>query len=367
VAIRFFIFIFAIILSLKAHSEICGLNKKISNVAISPLEKFYQSKIIATDADRMLSLLISAKSPMITSWIKKRNLDTNNPEIIAIEWRKYFALNFIINKYPHKNLELNNKIEILFDELIALNFTERNKNDFENKLTMAKDLAEKNISASPFTSDTKKKLITTLQKVKLYWPKKFQDSKYSKFPLEFFDWSLAFDPNQNEINIGLNSLNYNSESLQAAIAHELGHSIDSCRWSQKNKEEWPFTKIGECLRSISKKRDDSKLEILGQKNYLSKEELDFFKSNPTCNNTKYPISGTQADQLPENFADWFSSEVMANLKIDREFRNDLCENQELSIGSSYISNRDRLFKIYLSQPKIKSQLNEKNSNLYCHF
>ncbi len=92
------------------------------------------------------------------------------------------------------------------------------------------------------------------------------------------------------------------------------------------------------------------------------------KKDITCNKSNYPPAGIQKDQILEVFADWFSAEVIAKTPkyIDQSLRKDLCKPKELMKGSSYLSNKDRLEKIYLNQPIIQKKLNlEKPSAQYC--
>ena len=66
---------------------------------------------VAKEADGILSKLISAKSPILMSWLEKRNLFNDPEEKIAKEWRKYYLENFILPKYPTKHPSLNNIVE----------------------------------------------------------------------------------------------------------------------------------------------------------------------------------------------------------------------------------------------------------------
>ncbi len=60
------------------------------------IEIFANKKIIASQADNVLSKLLAAGSPMITTWMKKRDLIQKSENEIAKEWRLYFARNFIL-------------------------------------------------------------------------------------------------------------------------------------------------------------------------------------------------------------------------------------------------------------------------------
>lgn len=53
------------------------------------LKKFSNQKNIAKIADETLSKLLLAKSPVITDWLKKRNLLTKSEDEIVREWRTY--------------------------------------------------------------------------------------------------------------------------------------------------------------------------------------------------------------------------------------------------------------------------------------
>lgn len=371
-----YFFAFFVSLNLFAfESKICeisnselNLQKNIQNKKELIINKFSSSPIIANEADKMLSMLIKAKSPMIFNWVKKRQLNPENESSkIAYEWRKYFAMNFIVNRYPTKDEAKDELIDKLFEDIANSLLSDSFKNLLEKEFQSAQKESIEEINNLPLDKNDQKVIVEKIKLIKIYWPKTLKNSKYSKSPLEFFDWSLAYDPHFNEINIGLNSIFYNSLSLKAALIHEIAHSFDSCRWSIDSTKTWPFEKIGNCLRRISKTRDDSQLDKLLQTKKMIREDYDYFKLHPTCNNSAYPPIGIQADQLPESFADWFSSQVISKNNLDLSLRKDLCEEKSLNPGSSYLSNHDRLYKIYLSnlviQKKLKIEINEE----FCHF
>lgn len=191
------------------------------------------------------------------------------------------------------------------------------------------------LRAMPINQEQKRQILEKVENIQLYWMKDFRSSKFKQLPLDFVDWGIAYDPTANEINIGFNSLAYpNNETYLAVFAHEIGHSFDSCRWTAFFKGDWPFQKVGDCLRSSNsvgaKKRDDSKLDALAQNN---KPLADSLRTNPTCNKLAYPPIGLQADQLPESFADWFSTESMIQIKgIQVEYlRIDLCQKMNFTL------------------------------------
>lgn len=332
------------------------------------LNNFAFSPKVKNQAEKMLSMLITAKSPMITNWIKLRNIDSNNnPELVAVEWDKYFSKNFVIARYPTGDKDIDTDIVKTIDKLIKINFTLDVVAKLEDSFLKVKNLAINLINNYPLSEADKKYLVLKVNQIKLYWPTSFVSSKFLKFPMELIEWSLAYDPKSNEINIGLNALNYNDQSLRAALMHEIAHSFDSCRWSQMNSTPWPFTKIGECLRTIAFPRDDSKLESMYKSGKITNEQYVFMTNNKTCNNSIYPPIGVQSDQLPETFADWFSAEGMSKDTINSEFRNDLCVDQVLNAGSSYLKNTDRLFSIYLANPILQTQVHEVRDVKYCSF
>lgn len=364
-------------LSPSLQAQLCEVQKtpsqylEVRKLVEDKISSFSNSKVIAKKADETLSKLIAAKSPMINVWMQNRGLYSKSEDEIVKEWRIYFARNFILSKYPHNEKNLDQEIVSLFETIskqIALK-------TFQEKLQKLFSQAQKQsltaIQKFPLTDDQKKKISTRIESIKLYWMKDFKNSKMNKLPLEYLEWGIAYDPMANEINIGLEALTYpNDETYLAVFSHEIGHSIDSCRWSHFFEGAWPFEPIGECLRKPesvgAQKRDDSKMDLLVKAN---KELAESMKKNPTCNKVGYPPMNLQADQLPEAFADWFSAEVMAlmpDIKVN-QLRSDLCENKKLQDGSSYPTNDLRLNAIYLTQPGLRSKLpiSKNKASLYC--
>jgi hypothetical protein len=335
------------------------------------INEFSNKKAIAQRADETLAKLIAAKSPIISSWMNKRSLNSKSEDEIVREWRSYFARNFILTKYPHGDVNIDKAIDSL---MMDINKTFANKN-FKDRLKSlfekSKKQSLKTIMSFPIGDEQKKKISLRVQSIQLYWMKDFKTSKFSSLPMDYLDWGIAYDPVANEINIGINSLSYpNDETYLAVFSHEIGHSFDSCRWGAYFEGAWPFESIGECLRKDesvgAKKRDDSKMDLLVKAN---KELALSLKANLTCNKLGYPSSGLQADQLPESFADWFSTETMASFDVLKtsQLRADLCDEKELSEGSSYPSNDLRLRAIYYTHPKLKDKFsNTKQSTFkYC--
>lgn len=348
-------------------------NKHDSSKVKKDIEKeinaFSNLPEISKKADETLSKLITAKSPFIFSWVKVRNLNPEKDTLaIATKWREYFALNFVINKYPLEEKSINKEIEKVFEKLRKKFFTEKTKKELENNFAEAKKLSIQTIESYSLEAEAKKQIIETLNSIQLYFPDKLQDSKFITSPMEFFDWGVAYDPISKEINLGLNAFNYASGSTMISVfAHELAHSFDSCRWGSFYKGEWPFQKVSVCLRQWAKPRDDVRMDEMVKNNRLTKELANSLKDNPTCNKSSYPPIGIQADQLPETFADWFSAEATASVAA-AGYRSDLCEEKTLNPGSSYLTNYERLEKIYFSNPLIRSRLKMKHeSPSYCSF
>lgn len=328
--------------------------------------EFSKESKIKEEAETILSKLITAKSPFIYNWIKKEQLDPlKESEEIARRWFLYYSKNLVIASYPKNEIIINEIVEKYFDKAISEHFPDKKIAELNEILNIEKLNAINAIIKYNFSKDAQNALIDRINKISLYWPKKLKGSKFELFPLEFFDWSFAYDPKTNEINIGLNAPIEDLNLTKIILLHEIAHSFDSCRWSQFSNLEWPFYKVGACLREFAANRDDSKIKKLLEENKLTKNEYDFFIKNPTCNNSKYPPTPLQADQLPESFADWFSAVAVDVKIIDHNFRSDLCTDKNQKLGSSYLNNRDRLFKIYLANKKIQEKLKHSSNYLEC--
>ena len=357
------------LMSWQSSAKICEIDPKIAKQKKSlndfnqkSLYEFSISKSIRQESEQILQKLIAAKSPMILNWIKARNFDpSKDAEKIAKEWYLYYSKMFIIATYPNNSLDVNKQIEALFSKLISKNFPDNHQKELNKVFDDQKNIALNTIDKMNFSNEDKEFIKVKIKEIKLYWPTELATSKFAKTPLEFFEWSLAYDPKNNEINVGLNSPHLDLINFKIAILHEIAHSFDSCRWSNSKKSEWPFKNVGECLRNYALKRDDSKLDYLFKEKKLTDDEYNYFKSNTTCNNSKYPPIGIQSDQLPETFADWFAAEAVEKKDIVSSLRSELCTEVVQNPGSSYLKNRDRFFKIYLANKKIQSILNE-NSN-----
>lgn len=323
---------------------------------------FANSKDVAPLADGMLSQLLLAKSPVILSWMKSRGLGTKSEDEIAREWREYFARNFILVSSAHKDQKLNQAIAALMEDINAHVFSENFKTKLLGAFKEAKSLSLKAVKKFHLPEKSQQEILMRIQSIELHWMGKFLESHFASAPLEFLSWGVAYDPRHKSINIGVNVLSYgDDETLLAVLLHEIGHALDSCRWTSEVDSRWPFEKVGQCLRSSqsigAKKRDDSQLASEIKKGNITQEMAAFLKKNPTCNKSTYPPIGVQADQLPESFADWFSAEALSQKEnLRAHLRSDLCQETKLNQGSSYVSNADRLNGIYLVHPKLRQIL-----------
>lgn len=349
------------------HPSYQELEKKIDQ----RLENASNLVHVASEADGVLSKLIAAKSPVLLSWLDKRELMAAKEEKIAQEWRKYYLNNFIFPQFPTKNEKVNSTIENLFSEIDSLAFTKPHRDKIISLFTQAKNDVKTVVSSWNLPRENKIKIIHRLDTLKLYWFEKLQGTRYSNKPLEFVGWGFAYDPTNNEINVGIHARKYPTDAnIYSVLLHEMGHSLDPCRWSFYFQGSNPFNTVLSCLRSpesvVAKARDDSKMAESLQKKLLSNEMADSLKKNPTCNRSFYPPEGTQKDQILESFADWFATEVYATSSFKKELpRPDLCQDQKLMKGSSYLPNIERLLKIYLVHPELKNLGPKKQSAKYC--
>ena len=378
---RYIVFLFVGVVAIQARTHqnpMCAIKPQV-NTTLQKLQKyqdqqfrkFSNRKEVASKADAMLSKLLAAKSKVILSWMQRRNLNTASETEIVLQWRKYYAEKIILGQYPNSDKNLNKMVENLINDVYRKFFPDKIRKRLDKQFNLTKSKALERIAAYKMNPKIKVELEKRISKIKLYWMEDFKASKYKKQPLEVFSWGIAYDPVANEINMGIEALQYsNAETFFAVFAHEVGHSFDPCRWGAFFKSPSPFEKIVTCLRHQDSvgalKRDDSKMELFVKKGKLSKDLATALKLNPTCNKLQYPAMGVQADQIQESFADWFATEVIAETGlVTKGLRSDLCREKALSKGSSYPSNKDRLERIYLAHPKIKKTLNYDGKVKYC--
>lgn len=321
------------------------------------------SKEVAAVADEALSKLIAKKSPVVTSWIKRRKLDVKDPVNVARQWRLYYVENIVLStgSFNERPKVIQKLVDQEMSEVFSNLYTKEKKALLIKSFKIAKRDSLKVLELLISKDESFKEIKKKIAKIKIYLPQKVIGTKVAKAPRDYLEWGFAYDPTTNEINIGLEGLNFAYPQYQATLvslmAHEIAHSFDSCRFSGFYKNANPFVEIQKCLRNSSsvgaKKRDDSHMAFLVQNKVLKKEVAKNLLDNPTCNRSLYPLPGKQRDQLDEVFADWFSAEVVALSGIDiKNLRSELCQEKELSKGSSYIANEIRLGGIFLTQPTI---------------
>lgn len=335
------------------------------------MSEFAQSPEILSRAQKTFQILKGAENPIIKTWLESRSLQNADAETIAKAWASYYAKNFVLAKYPSKDVP-NEKVEALFDGIYAQHLPLKVQKRFERVFAETQKLALKRVEAFPIPAAEKIEISKKLSAIRLYWMKKFNESKYRAYPLEAISWSAAYDPVHNEINMGLEALKYfGDDTLRAVFAHEMGHAIDPCRWSAFFITPNPFDSVTTCLRKPesvgAKPRDDSSLASLVKKGVVSPDLAQSLAQNPTCNKAAYPPIGVQADQILESFADWFAAEVIS-LSASKKFpRADLCIEHPLNPGSSYPTNEARLNRIYLAHPTIRKNLKRETdtSLTYC--
>jgi hypothetical protein len=326
---------------------------------------------IAKEADKVLSQLLTNKSPVLIDWIEKRNLLSAKEQEIANEWRYYYLDQFILSQFPTPQSSVNNSVEKLFSDINQVAFSDEIKKKFKDSFIQAQKDSVDFIKKSNIEEASKKEILSRINSIELYWFEKLKGGRYQNKPLEFLRWGLAYDPIYNQINIGIMSRKYlSADSLYSVWIHEIAHSFDPCRWGAFLKSNNPFEKLYLCLRDSKAagalKRDDLQMSLMLEHKKLSPEMAESLKQNPYCNRSFYPPEGIQKEQLPEVFADWFSAEVIAAHTIEpQKIRQDLCSQHELMAGSSYLSNQARLERIFYVQPQIKKTLNLDSNYKYC--
>ena len=109
------------------------------------IDAFANNKVIAAQADSILSKLITAKSPFVTNWYAKGNFKGKSEEDVAKSWRQYFARTFLLMKYPQGDAKIDSEIEKLVDGLLNKNFNKDFKKQLEKDFATSKILAVETI------------------------------------------------------------------------------------------------------------------------------------------------------------------------------------------------------------------------------
>ena len=335
------------------------------------LIEFANHKEVAPEADATLSKLIAAKSPAITEWIANRGTATE--DAIAREWREYYAKHFLLSRYPSSKPALNAQIEAFVQRLYSQALPDAEQARIKKIFEQARQATLKWIASAALDGPNSQKIQARIKAVELVFLKKLSGSPFQKNPLEAISWGVAYDPVPNRINVGVEVLQYPSDAnLFAVLTHELGHSVDSCRWGAFLEGAYPFASVVHCLRGPSsagaRTRDDSQIEEMVKAGKLSPELKAALTAHPTCNKLEYPPIGVQSDQSLEAFADWFAAEVTSQSDFAKaELRVDLCQDQRLNEGSAYPANEIRLQRIYFAHPKLRKllPLSQDGAPVYC--
>lgn len=362
-------------------ADYCEKHRNPELKEFNSIQKFIHTKIgaassssaVAAQADFILEKLYKAQSKIIINWLDERQLDyMKDREMVINLWRRYFFENFLIRRYPTGKTQVDGLIEDIFAKVSLTAFPKKAIAKYEKVLQEVRKGALRWLETKKMSQSSKLQLKNKIQGISLYFMKQLSGSKFGTMPFEFIKWGLAYDPMNNEINVGVDVLKYREdETLFAAMAHEVGHAFDPCRFGAFFEGDNPFKGVISCLRSSksvsAKRRDDSKLSGLISSGVIDKELLKSLKENPTCNKVNYPPRGIQKDQILESFADWFAAEMvgMHSKYMTASLRSDLCVENDLMEGSSYVSNYDRLFKIYLVHPRISEKLKIKPQGMYC--
>lgn len=321
---------------------------------------------IFNDGQRIFNKLKSNKNKFIIDWESKLVAESTKDA-----WTEFYITNFVMSESNKKNLRNDAFLSELYKASYNKIFSKERFELIKRVFTDIKNDSYKMLDKWPIENKAKLYIKNKIKNISIYRNILFEKSKFKGMPKEFFLWGVSYDPLRNEINLGLNSLEYRTyDQLYSVLSHEIAHSFDSCRWSAFAANiESPFIGINQCLRSDisgigAKKRDDSRLKELHLKGELTEELYMSLRKNKTCNKSVFPPQGAQRDQLDEVFADWFSSTLMGISK--RQFsniRSELCHHKKLSQGSSYTSNNRRLRFLYLANNNLLKKLGlKKRSN-----
>jgi hypothetical protein len=326
----------------------------------SELELLAMSPPMAKRADDLLSVLIEKKSPVLDQWMEKRSLYWKDEELIVRAWRTHFTESQLLN-HPNRDDVIRKIVESFAAKVGKKTFPAKERQKFERLFREAKKESLKILAKQANTNSISKRV----EGIQLFWLEDLPKAKTPKSPLEFLDWGIAYDPVPNVINIGIRALEYpNEATIFAVFVHEIAHAFDPCRtlaFLPDLQAGGPFASIHACLREKEAAgalaRDDSQLDAIARAKGLGADFPAMMRLNPTCTKQDYPPEGVQADQIPETFADWFSAEVVADSRYAiRGLRSDLCVEKELRKGSSYLTNANRLERIYLANPRLRKNL-----------
>ncbi len=354
-----------------------------SVTAIAPEYQDIQNKIddkfatagnlatIAEEADQVLSKLIAAKSPILMTWLKDRQLMSADELKIAKAWRLYYLHKFVLDRYPTDNAAINRSVNALFAQAHDLALDQDFKTRLGTVLEKVKKDAKRLVLTWEMAQKDKQSIIHRIDTVQLSWFSSLETSPFKTNPMSFLSQGLEYNANKHQIYVGVESRSLASDAnIYTALAHEISHAFDPCHWGLFIKGANPFSHLKNCLRdpqgAAAKKRDDRSLKKALKGQMISKELAQSLQQNPTCNTDQYPPSELQKDQLNEAFADWFAAEVFATSSYNKQFpRPDLCREQKSDPRASQLPNDLRLQRIYLAHPIVAKVWSPESSALYC--
>ncbi len=354
-----------------------------SQTAVAPEYKDVQKQIddklatagnlatIAEEADGVLSKLIAAKSPILMTWLKDRQLMSADEIEIAKAWRLYYLHKFVLDRYPTDNAAINRSVNALFSQAHDIALDQNLKTRLAGVLEAVKKDAKRLVLTWEVPKKDKQSIIHRIDTVQLAWFSSLETSPFKSNPMSFLSHGLDYNANKHQIFVGVKTRSLASDAnFYTALAHELSHAFDPCHWGLFIKGPSPFSHLENCLRNpqgaAAKKRDDGSLIKALKGQMISKEMAQSLQQNPTCNTDQYPPQELQKDQLNEAFADWFAAEVFATSSYNKHFpRPDLCRDQKPDLHGEQLANDLRLQRIYLAHPAIAKVWSPDSPTVYC--
>ncbi len=356
---------------LKIDPQIKELNLKIEK----KMAETSNLVTISSEADRVLGQLTRSQNPTFVNWLRQQGFVGGSPLGIASQWRKYYLRNYILNKFPTPNPEINNSVESLFKDIQNLTFEDKFQKKIKTAFAEAKKESLQYIDTLKLAEVERNSLKTRIEKIELYWLDQLKGGPFQNKPLEFLNSGLTYDKKTHQILVGLKSREFEDKaSLFTVLVQKMTQSFDSCLWPQYLSGNDPFAKLHSCFRdsqsAAAKPRDNRYIEQWVFKKLISEKNVQFLKANPLCNLPNYPPEGVQKEQINSVFSDWFAAEVLGQSQYKTStIRTDLCllGPSIMPPLSAELSPSERFKRIYYVQPKIQATINSKFSYKYCSF
>lgn len=302
----------------------------------------------------------------LDKWAAYSQLDPTKQSNIIKEWRSQFFRAFLLKSYSKLNFAQKSIIDEGFSELHKVAFPKVKKQSFEEILNTAKYLLIKYIDSQKIPKKTAMILKGSIVTIKLNWVETIANSVFMEDPERYLNMDIEYNPKHNVLTIGQRaSIHNDGDTILSIFIQQMALAISPCRWSILFPNiDFPFQKPLECLRTKdsihAKKRDDSKVQSLYKSKKITKEQRDAINKYPLCNTPFYPTKGLQKEQINIAFSDWISAEAISQMKeLSIHFREDLCAIQTDSLTHSYPQNLERLVRVYLANPKLRSLTNIK--------